>query len=174
LPHFPTGRGPEKSPFLLYCIRNMGTLTAIIREIAEAATEGTDVFIISVTANRNETMINIAIDADTQLSMEKITLFSRAVSKAVDERDPGDHKFTLEIGSPGADQPLQNQRQLPKHIGRNVHVLMRDGSEWKGKLTQAEGGLLQLEIPGLKKKDPATTVQLQWEELAKITIDLKY
>lgn len=165
--------GDPKSP-LFCCITNMGTLTAIIRDIAEAATSGSDVFIISVTANRNETVINIAIDADTALSMEKITQFSRAVSKAVDERDPGDHKFTLEIGSPGADQPLQDLRQLPKHIGRNVHAVLKDGRECQGKLIQVEGSLLQLEIPGLKKKDPATSLALQWDEMAKITIDLKY
>ncbi len=165
--------GDPKSP--LFCYPEiMGSLTGIIRNIAEAATEGTDVFITSVSANRDETLIRIAIDADSQLSMEKITQFSRAVSKAVDEQDPGDHKFTLEIGSPGADQPLQNPRQLPKHIGRNVHAVLKDSSEWKGKLTHAEGNMLELEIPGLKKKDPSTSVNLQWEDLTKITIDLKY
>ncbi len=152
----------------------MGTLTGIIRNIAEAATEGTDVYVISVTANRDESIINIAIDADMELSMEKITRFSRTVSQAVDEQDPGEHKFILEIGSPGADQPLQNIRQLPKHTGRKVHAVLKDGRELKGLLKLVDGTRLELEIPGLKKKDLPTMEVLDWQDLAKITIDLKY
>jgi ribosome maturation factor RimP len=152
----------------------MGTLTEIIRSLAETATEGTDVFITSVTGNRDETMIRIAIDADTQLTMEKITKFSRKVSQAVDERDPGDHKFTLEIGSPGADQPLQSPRQLPKHVGRNVHAVLHDGREFKGLLKEVHQTQLTLEIPGLKKKDPPSYEMLDWQDLVKVNIDLKY
>lgn len=152
----------------------MGSIIGIIRSIAEAATEGTDVFITSISANRDETLIRIAIDADSTLSMEKITQFSRAVSKAVDEQDPGDHKFTLEIGSPGADQPLQNLRQLPKHQGRKVHAVLRDGREISALLKQVEGSKLELETPGAKKKDPPILEHIEWQDLAKITIDLKY
>ncbi len=45
-----------------------------------------------------------------------------------------DGDFSLEVSSPGLDEPLKLKRQYQKNIGRNVEVTLQDGSKKEGKL----------------------------------------
>ncbi len=42
--------------------------------------------------------------------------------------------FSLEVSSPGLDEPLKMLRQYRKNIGRQVELTLQDGSKKEGKL----------------------------------------
>jgi len=47
--------------------------------------------------------------------------------------------FSLEVSSPGLDEPLKLHRQYLKNVGRNVEVIRKDGIKTEGKLVGVSG-----------------------------------
>ncbi|HVZ96895.1 MAG TPA: hypothetical protein VG847_08480 [Chitinophagaceae bacterium] len=79
--------------------------------------------------------IRVFIDADDGITIEKCTIVNRALYKRIEESGlfPGGN-FSLEVSSPGVDEPLKLHRQYEKNIGRNVEATLSDGSKITGKL----------------------------------------
>ncbi len=80
--------------------------------------------------------IKIYLDADSGLSIEKCVKINRALYKVIEEKQlypNGD--FSLEVSSPGIDEPLKLIRQYKKNVGREVELHLRDETRLKGVLT---------------------------------------
>ncbi|MGE5106508.1 MAG: ribosome assembly cofactor RimP, partial [Sphingobacteriales bacterium] len=61
--------------------------------------------------------------------------------------------FSLEVSSPGLDEPLKMFRQYKKNIGRNVEIITKDGQHKEGKLIEiTEDGIIVEETKGKNKK----------------------
>jgi len=82
--------------------------------------------------------VKVYLDGDAGISIEKCIMFNRALYKQFEETVlfPSDD-FSLEVSSPGLDEPLKLFRQYKKNIGREVEVMLLDGSKIEGKLTAA-------------------------------------
>ncbi|RYZ78826.1 MAG: ribosome assembly cofactor RimP [Proteobacteria bacterium] len=83
--------------------------------------------------------VKLFLDGDNGISIEKCIMFNRALYKQLEETAlfPADD-FSLEVSSPGLDEPLKLFRQYKKNIGREVEVLLKDGVKIEGKLLSAE------------------------------------
>ena len=66
-----------------------------------------------------------------------------------------DGDFSLEVSSPGLDEPLKLNRQYKKNIGRFVEVLLNDTTKKEGKLLEAteDGIIIEYELGKGKKKE---------------------
>src|SRR6266498_375239 len=82
--------------------------------------------------------VKVFIDADHGVSIDKLTQYNRRLYKQIEESGlfPNDD-FSLEISSPGLDEPLKLHRQYVKNIGRYVEVILKDGIKKEGKLISA-------------------------------------
>ena len=83
--------------------------------------------------------VRIALDSDTGVSIDKCVAYNRRLYRQLEESGlfpAGD--FSLEVSSPGLDEPLKMHRQYVKNTGRNVEVLLTDGSRTEGKLLAVE------------------------------------
>lgn len=79
--------------------------------------------------------IKVFLDADDGITIEKCTAINKALYKYIEESELfPDGNFSLEVSSPGIDEPLKLHRQYKKNIGRKVEVIMNDGSKTEGKL----------------------------------------
>jgi ribosome maturation factor RimP len=98
--------------------------------------------------------LKVFIDGDQGISIEKCVLYNRALYKKLEESGlfpTGD--FSLEVSSPGLDEPLKLLRQYRKNIGRKVELVMQDGSKKEGRLLEvSEDGIIVEEIKGKNKK----------------------
>ena len=82
--------------------------------------------------------IKVFIDADQGVSIDELAQCNRSLYKQIEETNlfpNGD--FSLEVSSPGLDEPLRLHRQYLKNIGRNVEVIKKDGIKTEGKLLNA-------------------------------------
>ena len=72
--------------------------------------------------------IKVFLDADDGITIEKCTSVNKALYKYIEESElfPGGN-FSLEVSSPGVDEPLKLYRQYKKNIGRKVEVVLNDG-----------------------------------------------
>jgi len=79
--------------------------------------------------------IKVFLDADDGITIEKCTSINKALYKYIEESElfPGGN-FSLEVSSPGVDEPLKLFRQYKKNIGRRIEVVMNDGTKAEGKL----------------------------------------
>jgi ribosome maturation factor RimP len=98
--------------------------------------------------------IKVFVDGDQGVSIEKCVQFNRALYKKLEETalfPNGD--FSLEFSSPGLDEPLKLHRQYRKNIGRQVELVMQDGTKTEGRLLEvSEDGVIVEEIKGRNKK----------------------
>jgi ribosome maturation factor RimP len=61
--------------------------------------------------------------------------------------------FSLELSSPGLDEPLKLHRQYVKNTGRKVEIVSKEGVKTEGKLLQvAEDSITVEEVTGKGKK----------------------
>lgn len=100
--------------------------------------------------------IKVFLDADSGITIEKCTRINRALYKQIEENNlfPGGN-FSLEVSSPGIDEPLKLQRQYKKNIGRSVEVTMNDEIKKTGELIGVNDNEIMIEEKeGKTKKVP--------------------
>ena len=79
--------------------------------------------------------IKVFLDADNGITIDKCIKINRALYNQIEGSDMfpnGD--FSLEVSSPGVDEPLKLHRQYKKNIGRTIEIAMNDGTKKEGKL----------------------------------------
>ena len=86
------------------------------------------------------------IDREGGVTIDECEAFSREVSDLLDEADPIDQSYTLEVGSPGVVRKLTKDWHFQKYIGAQVHVrLIRpvEGErDFVGALSSYENGVV--------------------------------
>jgi len=98
--------------------------------------------------------IKVFIDGDQGISIEKCVRYNRALYKKLEEMALfPDGDFSLEVSSPGLDEPLKLLRQYKKNVGRLVELVLQDGSKTEGRLLEVtEDGVIVEETKGKNKK----------------------
>ena len=98
--------------------------------------------------------IKVYIDGDQGFTIEKCIAVNRALYKRIEEKGwfP-DGDFSLEVSSPGLDEPLKNYRQYVKNTGRPVEVILNSGSKVEGVMAEVTPeGIVVEETKGKNKK----------------------
>ncbi|MDQ6755936.1 MAG: ribosome assembly cofactor RimP [Bacteroidota bacterium] len=132
-----------------------------------------DVFLVEVKIIPGNN-IKVFLDADNGITIEKCIKVNRALYKQIEESDlfpNGD--FSLEVSSPGVDEPLKLHRQYKKNIGRTVEVTMNDGTKKKGKLDAVndedlpagQAGIMLEERTGQGKKAVSKTTYILFNQV---------
>ena len=97
-----------------------------------------DVFLVDVRIKPTNN-VKVFLDADNGISIERLVQFNRRLYKELEEEQVfPNNDFSLEISSPGLDEPLKLNRQYKKNVGRFVEVVQTDGAMTEGKLISAE------------------------------------
>ena len=98
--------------------------------------------------------VKVFLDGDKGISIEKCIFYNRQLYKMLENSGlfPADD-FSLEVSSPGLDEPLKLMRQYHKNTGRKVEVLLKDGVKTEGLLKEVtETGIKIEETRGKNKK----------------------
>jgi ribosome maturation factor RimP len=80
------------------------------------------------------------------VSIERLVQYNRGLYRQIEESGMfpnGD--FSLEVSSPGLDEPLKLHRQYIKNIGRYVEIMDKEGGQKEGKLLSATDTEIVLE-----------------------------
>jgi ribosome maturation factor RimP len=120
--------------------------------------------------------IKVFIDGDQGISIEKLVQYNRKLYKEIEESDlfpNGD--FSLEVSSPGLDEPLKLHRQYVKNIGRFVEVTENDDSKKEGKLISATEQAIEVEEQkGKGKKLEIVQHAIPFENIKTTKIQIKF
>jgi ribosome maturation factor RimP len=122
-----------------------GQIQALEQRITGLIQAEPDVFLVEVRIKPTNN-VKIFLDSDTGMSIERLIQYNRRLYKELDEGGffPGGD-FSLEVSSPGLDEPLKMHRQYLKNTGRYVEVLQVDGIKTDGKLISADADHIVVE-----------------------------
>lgn len=125
---------------------------AEIYTIAQKAVEeiNKDLYIVEMSLKRDNAIF-IYLDTESQGSVQiddcvKISKFIEA------NLDREKEDFSLEVSSAGLDRPLKDWRQFRKNIGKNLLIVLKDGSKIQAKLLQANEESFSVERKNKKEK----------------------
>lgn len=66
--------------------------------------------------------LRIYADKEGGIFIDDCELISRALEKLLDENDPIEQAYILEVSSPGLDRPLKKERDFEKYKGETVDI----------------------------------------------------
>lgn len=134
-----------------------------------------DIFLVSIKI-KPANNFKIYLDADSGLGIEKCIKINRALYKIIEEMGMyPDGDFSLEVSSPGLDEPLKLLRQYKKNIGRDVEVTMKDEVKKEGKLTAVTEETITIEYAeGKGKKAVVKTEEIPFDAVKQTKIQVKF
>ena len=116
--------------------------------------DDSDMFLVSIRIKPTNN-IKVFLDADSGLAISKCATVNRKLYHMIEESGMyPDGNFSLEVSSPGVDEPLHSMRQYKKNIGRTVEVTPLEGLPVTGLLKEVHEDKLTLAIKVTKKEPP--------------------
>ncbi len=101
-------------------------LTALIAPVVETA--GFDLVRVSLIGGPTLTLQVMLEDPATgQMKVDDCAKVSRRISALLDEVDPIDSEYMLEVSSPGIDRPLTRLKDFDRWVGHDAKVELADG-----------------------------------------------
>lgn len=134
----------------------------------------TEYFLVGVKSNAAETSIQIYIDGVDGVGIGYCAKLSRRISATLDEMEFEAERYRYEISSPGADNPLVDIRQYPKHIGRELKLVLGEDQELIGKLLSVQDDQLTIEIVLDKKKKLTETKTIDFKNIMSSTVQISF
>ncbi len=131
----------------------------------------TDMFIVN-TKIKPINNIKVYLDADSGLSIEKCAKINRKLYNEIEAAQMfPDGDFSLEVSSPGVDEPLLQFRQYKKNVGRKVLITTLEGAEKLGTLKEVSEDKLVLEMPIPKKKE-TTIIEIPFSDIKQTVVQI--
>ena len=128
-------------------------LTRIIEPAAEA--EGLALVRVKMIGGTSDPTLQVMAERpDTrQLTLEDCERLSRRISDLLDENDPIEHAYRLEVSSPGIDRPLTRLRDYADWKGHQARLTLAEPlngrKQYTGELLGTEGETVLLDVPGM-------------------------
>ena len=96
-------------------------------------------------------VLRVAVDRPGGIDLDAIAAATRAVSGGLDEADPIDHAYRLEVSSPGIDRPLTRPADYVDWAGHEARIRLAaplDGrKQFEGVLQGVEDGKVRIAVP---------------------------
>ena len=117
--------------------------------------------------------VRVFIDKDSGITISTCAGFNRRLRSYFEEEGILGDNYSLEVSSPGLNQPFKVHRQYVKNIGKQLEVVLGNGSRKEGKLVNVNSDNIILEAEttkGDKNGTPVSTFQIQFAEINKTTV----
>ncbi len=153
-------------------LKKMDIITLVSDKVNELV-DGSSLFLVEVKMKPTNN-IKVFLDGDQGVNIEACTKINRALYKMIEEAElypEGD--FSLEVSSPGVDEPLKFMRQYQKNIGRTVEVKQNDEAKHLGVLQSATETEIVLEKK-LPKNKGTEAIVLPFENITKTVVQIVF
>jgi ribosome maturation factor RimP len=135
---------------------------------------GYDLYSLNISYEKGDKILSIVVDRVEPIDMEAIVELSRSLNAFLDEIDPFDTPYTLDISSLGAEKPL-NKDNLAPYINRFVHVHLTNPINgeniYEGDLVSLDENQITLSY---RVKTRTKTVDITKENISKIRLAIKF
>jgi len=144
------------------------------KKLSELLTELPGYFLVE-TSVKPTNNIKVFVDADQGAAIDQLSRINRALYKWVEENLFPNGDFSIEVSSPGLEEPLKLNRQYLKNVGRMVEIVLKNGLKKEGKLKSVSENeiVIEEEIGKGKKKEVIQHIILK-EEIKTTKVQVKF
>ena len=144
------------------------------KKLSELLTELPGYFLVEISVKPTNN-IKIFVDADQGAAIDQLSRINRALYKWVEENLFPNGDFSIEVSSPGLEEPLKLNRQYLKNVGRVVEIVLKNGLKKEGKLKSVSENeiVIEEEIGKGKKKEVIQHIILK-EEIKTTKVQVKF
>ena len=144
------------------------------KKLSELLTELPGYFLVEISVKPTNN-IKVFVDADQGAAIDQLSRINRTLYKWVEENLFPNGDFSIEVSSPGLDEPLKLDRQYLKNIGRAVEIVLKNGLKKEGKLINVSENevVIEQEIGKGKKKEVVQHIILK-EEIKTTKVQVKF
>ncbi len=168
-------KGTATVPFSFLGMANEAHLQEIGKLVNNLLADEPQYFCVSLKIKPTNN-VKLFLDGDHGLPIEKCVQLNRKLYKMIEELGlypEGD--FSLEVSSPGLDEPLLLHRQYVKNIGRSVEVLFTDDTKKEGKLLEvADADIIIEHTEGKGKKAVTQQIVIPFINIKSTTVQIKF
>jgi len=145
-------------------------LPSHVLELAEraASSHGVEVLELKLRGQGRGRVLSVILDADGPVEADVVERVSKDLSRALDQDDPLQGSYTLEVTTPGLGRPLQSARDFRRQRGHEVSIVSGDAaSSVQGVVLDADDQAVTLDVDGSQLQVPLSdvvrgTVVLPW------------
>lgn len=150
-------------------------LQKIEEMVNELLAEDPAYFLVSVRIRPTHN-VKVFLDGDQGITIEQCVKFNRKLYKRIEESGMyPEGEFSLEVSSPGIDEPLKMHRQYVKNIGRDIEIIFNDDTRKEGKLVSvAEADLIIEHTEGKGKKAVTQQLVIPFNNIKTTTVQIKF
>ncbi len=151
----------------------MSKVTDIAAQLARPLVEqnGCSLWDVEYVKEAGTWFLRLYIDKEGGVSIDDCEVISRAVSDALDEADPIEGSYTLEVSSAGADRALKKPEHFAAMMGQEVEVRLyrarEKRKEYVGVLSGYEDGAVTLDMAG-------APVRFEKQDIAQVRLYVRF
>ncbi|MFC7685379.1 ribosome maturation factor RimP [Ureibacillus sp. GCM10028918] len=156
----------------------MSKVTSVIEELVTPIVEELNLELVEVEFLKEGRNWFLRVYIDTPeggIDIEQCALVSERISEILDEKDPIEQNYYLEVSSPGAERPLKKESDFEKSVGKFIYVKtyepIKDMKEFQGYLKSYTEEGLELEV---RIKTRKLTVFIEKEKIAKARLAIDF
>jgi ribosome maturation factor RimP len=135
-------------------------LPSHVLELAEraASTHGVEVLELQLRGQGRGRVLSVILDADGPVEADVVERVSKDLSHALDQADPLQGSYTLEVTTPGLERPLQSARDFRRQRGHEVRIVAGVASAVQGVVVDADDQAVTLDVDGSQVQVPLSDV----------------
>jgi ribosome maturation factor RimP len=121
--------------------------------------------------------LRVSIEKDDgTMDFETAEVISNLVSTKLDELDPIEHEYVLDVCSPGAERPIRNKEEFKNNLNEYITVYLNEEDE--NKKDSYTGDLLEVNeediVMSYKDKTRIKKVSIKFENISKAHLAIKF
>lgn len=151
----------------------MAKVTEVVEALAApiAAENGCGIWDVEYVKEAGSWYLRVYLDRPEGVTIDHCEAVSRALSDKLDEADPIEGSYILEVSSPGADRVLRKPEHFAAYLGEEVEVRLyrpRNGAK------SVVGTLDVFEQGDVTVTTPAETVTLAKQDIAQVRLTITF
>ncbi|MDQ0427768.1 MULTISPECIES: ribosome maturation factor RimP [Caryophanaceae] len=112
---------------------------------------------------------------EAPIDIDQCALVSEKLSEILDQLDPIEQNYFLEVSSPGAERPLKKEKDFEKALGKFIYIKtyepVEDAKEFEGYLKSYDDEQVEIEI---KIKTRRKIINIPKEKIAVIRLAIDF
>ncbi len=131
----------------------MSKVTTVIEELVTPILDELNLELVDIEFLKEGRNWFLRVYIDTPsggIDIEQCALVSERLSVVLDEKDPIEQNYYLEVSSPGAERPIRKESDFEKAVGKFIYVKtyepIKDLKEFQGYLKAYNEDGLELEV----------------------------
>lgn len=148
---------------------NVEHIEKLVHEISSpiASDLGLEIVDVEFVREHNEWYLRVYIDKEGGVTIDDCTSLSRVLSNKLDEIDPIDFSYYLEVSSPGIERPLKKDRDFERNVGKKIKIKLFEPIDGKKTI---EGTLLGLEDKSILISINDNTLKIDREKVSYVKL----